>query len=601
MAQTTDTETTATRNGHGANGEATAFRDTRAAAVLAYCSRLCAPERIAEAVDATFERALSDADDAQQRGGARDARLRAAMRYEAALRTPGARVADHGDVPAVRRMVERVADGHRGGTCELVPQLLAAQADSALSDEDVERLRSHLRRCGDCRTVRRRFEEAERAYDQLLPLTLARALTMPPPDSTEPEPEPEPPPRRFERDGVEVLTGTVAPEAEPEPLEAEIPEAEVVEPPVATPPAEQPDPAARLRAALPRLNVPDTSLPRLTQISLPRRVRLSPRARTYLARVLLVVGILLIAEAVTTVVWKEPFTAYLASRAQDALRGDLNRLDRSGVRLDAAQQRTLAQAADSRRRMALLAADLGSRARPGSALGWIDIPRIGVDYVFVQGTAAASLRKGPAHYTETPLPGEQGTVGVAGHRTTYLAPFRDIDALRRGDRIVLTMPYGRFTYSVEGHRIVPAGATDAFRTVGYQRIVLSACHPLYSSSQRILVSARLVASQPLGAAAVGGTSQPVHATAAQVQSQLIALGSRDLSLGNSGTDVKELQRLLGVPTTGYFGYETESAVTDVQRHNGQPQTGVADAAVKRVLAHRAHPPLRPPTPPTPAQ
>src|SRR5947209_11304086 len=109
MAQTTDTETTATRNGHRSS-DAAAFRDTRAAAVLAYCSRLCAPERIAEAVEATFERALSDGD------GALDARLRASMRYEAAARTPGARLADDGDAPAVRRMVERVADGHRGGT-----------------------------------------------------------------------------------------------------------------------------------------------------------------------------------------------------------------------------------------------------------------------------------------------------------------------------------------------------------------------------------------------------------------------------------------------------------------------------------------------------
>src|SRR5207244_9241718 len=95
---------------------------------------------------------------------------------------------------------------------------------------------------------------------------------------------------------------------------------------------------------------------------------------------------------------------------------------------------------------------------------------------------SSSLELGPAHYGDTSLPGEPGTVGIAGHRTTYGAWFRHIDDLRRGDEIVLTMPYGRFTYVVQGHRIVPASGQHAFNGVGYDRLVLSACHPRFSAS-----------------------------------------------------------------------------------------------------------------------
>ncbi len=108
------------------------------------------------------------------------------------------------------------------------------------------------------------------------------------------------------------------------------------------------------------------------------------------------------------------------------------------------------------------------------------------------GTDRGTLRKGPAHYPETPMPGQGGTVAVAGHRTTFQAPFRSIDDLARGDRIVLRMPYGRFTYHVEGTRIVAPTARWVIRRVGYERLVLTACHPLYSAAQRIVVFARLV-------------------------------------------------------------------------------------------------------------
>ena len=114
----------------------------------------------------------------------------------------------------------------------------------------------------------------------------------------------------------------------------------------------------------------------------------------------------------------------------------------------------------------------------------------------MHGTAGGTLRSGPGHYRDTPLPGARGTVAIAGHRSTYGAPFRDVDELERGDRIALRMPYGLFTYRVERTRIVDPTALWVTRRVAYDRLVLTACHPLYSAAERIVVFARLERSAP---------------------------------------------------------------------------------------------------------
>jgi sortase A len=94
-------------------------------------------------------------------------------------------------------------------------------------------------------------------------------------------------------------------------------------------------------------------------------------------------------------------------------------------------------------------------------------------------------------------------VAIAGHRTTYLAPFRHIDALAPGDQIMVKMPYGQFTYVVQYHKIVVPTALWVTKDVGYERLVLSACNPLYSAAQRIIVFARLQDVQPIRAFTAG--------------------------------------------------------------------------------------------------
>jgi sortase A len=127
----------------------------------------------------------------------------------------------------------------------------------------------------------------------------------------------------------------------------------------------------------------------------------------------------------------------------------------------------------------------------GDAIARIRIPDVGIDDYVVEGTDTASLRKGPGHYPSTPLPGEGGTVAIAGHRTTYGAPFRHLDKLRRGQRITLDLPYGRFVYRVQGTRVVDDSDLSVLKRRGYERLVLTACHPLYSAAQRIVGFAAL--------------------------------------------------------------------------------------------------------------
>jgi sortase A len=218
----------------------------------------------------------------------------------------------------------------------------------------------------------------------------------------------------------------------------------------------------------------------------------APRTRRTLralSTVMIVAGVILLADAGLTLLWQEPVSAVYAHIQQGRLSDQLAELERTP--LEPAEQRALERIPDERRRLAFRARALDRRLEPGDPLGRIVMPAIGVSEVFVEGTGAGDLRSGPGHYPETPLPGERGTVAIAGHRTTYGAPFRSIDQLERGDRIELRMPYGRFVYRVERTRIVPPTETSVTARVDHDRLVLSACHPLYSAAKRIIVFARL--------------------------------------------------------------------------------------------------------------
>jgi len=213
------------------------------------------------------------------------------------------------------------------------------------------------------------------------------------------------------------------------------------------------------------------------------------RALRALSMVLLVAGAVLVADGVATLVWQEPVTALYAHVRQGELDDELATRERTPP--TPVERRAMARLPDPGRRLAFRARALGRDTRPGDALGRLVAPAIGLRTVVVEGTGADELRTGPGHYADTVLPGQRGTVAIAGHRTTYGAPFRDVDDLERGDPIELRMPYGRFTYRVERTRIVAPTDVEVVDRVAYDRLVLTACHPLYSAAQRIVVFARL--------------------------------------------------------------------------------------------------------------
>jgi sortase A len=213
----------------------------------------------------------------------------------------------------------------------------------------------------------------------------------------------------------------------------------------------------------------------------------------FVASVLITSGILMLADAGLTLAWQEPVSAFFAAREQSRLGHEL---DRAGA-VVARERLLVASIRDTRRRLAGLATLERRRARTDHPIGRIRLPSLHRKYVVVQGTDEDTLRDGPGHYPKTRFPGEGGTVAIAGHRTTYLAPFRTINQMKRGQVIVLAMPYGTFSYRVERTQVVSKDAIWITRRVpGAERLVLSACHPLYSASHRIVVFARLVGETP---------------------------------------------------------------------------------------------------------
>jgi sortase A len=213
-----------------------------------------------------------------------------------------------------------------------------------------------------------------------------------------------------------------------------------------------------------------------------------------LGTVLVVAGLLVLADAAVTLAWQEPLSAWSAGQAQQHLAGQLRAIELAP-----------APRVGDRAQVAAAAQALAHSRRDGQAVAELRIPRIGLRAIVVRGTTAADLREGPGLLAGTPLPGQHGTTAIAGHRTTYGAPFRRLGALRRGDAITLRLPYASFRYRVEGRRIVAPQDLSVLRRVGHDRLMLSACHPLFSAARRIVVLARL--------AGVGQSARSVGADA----------------------------------------------------------------------------------------
>jgi sortase A len=189
-------------------------------------------------------------------------------------------------------------------------------------------------------------------------------------------------------------------------------------------------------------------------------------------------GTLLVAAGLLTLLWvlvvwrwEDPFTAIYTHVEQSRLSDEYNRsLADFGPSSAAAYEHSL---------------------RPGDPVGRLRIPRIGLNMVVVQGTDESDLQRGPGHYIPSALPGDGHLVYVAGHRTTFLAPFAHIDRLRTGDRVQFSLPYGTYTYRVTRHYVVSKSDLAVLRDHGTELLRLQACHPRFFATHRYIVDAKL--------------------------------------------------------------------------------------------------------------
>jgi sortase A len=217
--------------------------------------------------------------------------------------------------------------------------------------------------------------------------------------------------------------------------------------------------------------------------------------------VLLVVGLGALAWGAVTWQWGDPVTALYTKRAQSRLADELEAkrhtlLATAPATPATAQPSAPTSAAGSEAGARASIGPLARRYRAtlgeGDAVGRLRVPRLDLDVVVVLGTEDATLRDGPGIHRTTRLPGQGGLIYVAGHRTTYDAPFADVDRLRAGDVATMELPYGTFRYEVTGTRIVDDDNLSVLAPTDREILRLQACHPRFRATQRIVVSARLV-------------------------------------------------------------------------------------------------------------
>lgn len=169
-------------------------------------------------------------------------------------------------------------------------------------------------------------------------------------------------------------------------------------------------------------------------------------------------------------------------------------------------------------------------APPSGAVAHLVIPKIGVDKIVVEGVELADLQKGPGHYPRTPFPGEPGNAAIAGHRTTYGAPFYRLNELAPGDDIFVTTAAGNFRYQVTDSKVVSPDDVSVLDPTPDNRLTLTTCNPRFSATQRLVVVSKL-AGLPLAPPITGTVSAGILGGGSSV---VPAPAQQSSSLGNLG-------------------------------------------------------------------
>ena len=239
------------------------------------------------------------------------------------------------------------------------------------------------------------------------------------------------------------------------------------------------------------------------------------RATRTLGTLLLVGGVAVLVWVVVVWRWEDPFTALYTTWKQHQLSQSYDRRARDYRPPAKVESVAKAQAAT---RAGAVAAEVRAEARQyrldakrGQAIGRLHVPRLGLNMVLVDGTDDGSLKKGPGLDRRTYMPGEGQLVYIAGHRTTYLAPFAHIERMKAGDPVTIELPYATFVYRVFRKQIVSADDMAALRSNGREIVKLQACHPRFFASHRYIVSARLARIAPRGEPAIAAPTRVLAA------------------------------------------------------------------------------------------
>jgi sortase A len=224
----------------------------------------------------------------------------------------------------------------------------------------------------------------------------------------------------------------------------------------------------------------------------PARARRGRLVRIF-GSALIVAGVLVLAWTLVVWRWNDPITSIYTRWQQHELTDEYVSLDARYHGHRVPQRASLAVA---ERMIATDARRFRRSAAQGAAIGRIVVPRLDLSMVLVNGTDTASLKKGPGRDARTSMPGQGELVYIAGHRTTYLAPFARIDQMQPGDAITLRMPYGTFEYRVTGHQIVGSHALWVLKTHHRDVVALQACHPRFFATHRYIVWAKLARVTP---------------------------------------------------------------------------------------------------------
>ena len=209
--------------------------------------------------------------------------------------------------------------------------------------------------------------------------------------------------------------------------------------------------------------------------------------RHRLGTLLLVIGVGVLAWAATVYFWKDPFTTAYTAYEQRRLASNLDEQFDSWR----PNREPVSQSGEPTKRddVSREAKRYRLASKDGDAIARIRIPRLDLNLVVVNGTSVSDLRRGPGRHLDTYMPGEHELVYIAGHRTTYGAPFGDINELQPGDTITLELPYATIVYRVTRHRIVDDNDVSVLESPHHEQLVLQACHPRFFASQRYLVYA----------------------------------------------------------------------------------------------------------------